>query len=197
LAIRDFIRWIKHGTIAEYRKRKAEYIANGVPEIEAAHRSADEAVNELKHRTRQRRRVERDQLLGLVGHEELLRRYRGNARLTDAHSRRVARRMLQVNRWAVVERAMRECGYPEAEIKETIASLTDEFKKRETAGQAKWVQIRKAILRRQAEADAFAKAQEVQAQMVKKLPSVRASRYVKKWADRSASQGQDCNPRLR
>src|SRR5215831_8210899 len=30
--------------------------------------------------------------------------------------------------------------------------------------------------------------------MVKKLPSVRASRYVKKWADRSASEGTGLQP---
>src|SRR5215467_2196773 len=72
---------------------------------------ADEAVNDLKHRTRQRRRVERDQLLGVGGHEELLRRYRGNARLTDAHSRRLGKKLLQVSRWATMERALREVGY--------------------------------------------------------------------------------------
>jgi hypothetical protein len=69
---RDFIAWIRHGTIDDYRRRKAAHIANGVDETEAMHMAADEAVNELKHRSRQRRRVERDTLLGVGGHEELL-----------------------------------------------------------------------------------------------------------------------------
>jgi len=50
---RDFIAWIRHGTIDDYRRRKAEYVANGVPEVEAAHRAADEVVTELAHKTRQ------------------------------------------------------------------------------------------------------------------------------------------------
>jgi hypothetical protein len=40
------------------------------------HRAADEAVNDLKHRTRQRRRIERDVLLGVMMHEEQTKRWR-------------------------------------------------------------------------------------------------------------------------
>jgi hypothetical protein len=72
---RDVIAWIRHGAIDHYCKRKAEHIASGMDETEAMHLAADEAVNELKHRTRQQRRVERDQLLGVGGHGELLRRH--------------------------------------------------------------------------------------------------------------------------
>ena len=39
------------------------------------------------------------------------------------------------------------------------------------------------MLRRRSEADAFAKAQEVEAEAVKLLPRVRESKYVKKWVD--------------
>ncbi|MFM9673610.1 hypothetical protein, partial [Streptomyces galilaeus] len=80
-------------------------------------KAADEAVNDLKHRTRQRRRVERDILLGVGGHEELLRRYRKGARLTDAHSRRIAKKLWKVARWKSMERGLREVGYSEEDIK--------------------------------------------------------------------------------
>jgi hypothetical protein len=73
---RDWIAWLRLPTIERYRELQAEYVAGGMDETEAMHLAADEAVNDLKHRTRQRRRVERDQLLGVGGHEELLRRYR-------------------------------------------------------------------------------------------------------------------------
>src|SRR5436190_20218469 len=97
-------------------------------ETEAMHAAADEAVNDLKHRTRPRRRIERDTLLGVGGHEELLRRYRGNARLTDAHSRRIAKNLHQVSRWATMERAPHEVGYDEADIERTMGELMGAFK---------------------------------------------------------------------
>src|SRR5262245_36537696 len=77
---RDFIAWLRLPTIARCRELKAAYIEQGMTDIDAGHKAADDAVNELRHKTRQRRRVERDQLLGVGGHEELLRRYRGNAK---------------------------------------------------------------------------------------------------------------------
>ena len=86
------------------------------------HRAADEAVNELKHKTRQRRRIERDQLLGVGGHEELLHLSR-QRELTHAHSRRIARKLHQVSRWAVMERALREVGYTEADIERTMGAF--------------------------------------------------------------------------
>jgi hypothetical protein len=70
---RDFIAWVRHNTIDDYRRRKAEHIAAGMDETDAMHLAADEAVNDLRQRRRQERRVERDQLLGVGGHEELLR----------------------------------------------------------------------------------------------------------------------------
>jgi hypothetical protein len=164
---RDFIAWIRHGTIDRYRELKAEHIAGGMDEVEAMHAAADEAVNALAHKTRQRRRIERDQLLGVGGHEELLRRYRGNARLTDAHSRRIAKKLHQVSRWATMERALREVGYDEDDIERTMGELMGAFKVSKEAGQAKWKTTREAVLRRRAEADAFAKAQEVEAAAMK------------------------------
>jgi len=131
---RDFIAWIRHGTIDDYRKRKAAHIANGIPEIEAAHRAADEAVTELANKTRQRRRVERDTLLGVGGHEELIRRYRGNARLTDAHSRRIAKKLMQVGRWSEMERALREVGYAEPDIERMMGELMGVFDREQRRG---------------------------------------------------------------
>jgi hypothetical protein len=39
----DYIAWIRHSTIDDYRRRKAEYIASGADEADAMHRAADEA----------------------------------------------------------------------------------------------------------------------------------------------------------
>jgi hypothetical protein len=164
---RDFIRWITHGTIDEYRKRKGEYLANGVPEIEAAHRSADEVVTELAHKTRQRRRVERDTVLGVGVHEELLRRYRGNARLTDAHSRRIGKKLMQVGRWAAMERALREVGYAEDDVARMMRELIGAFDRSKEEGQARWKKTREAVLRRRQEAEAHAEAEQVEAEAVR------------------------------
>jgi hypothetical protein len=184
---RDFIAWIRHGTIDEYRKRKAEYVANGVPEIESAHRAADEVVTELAHKTRQRRRVERDAVLGVGGHEELLRRYRGNARLTDAHSRRIAKKLVQVGRWSAMERALREVGYAEEDIERMMGDLMGAFDRSKEEGQAQWKRTRAAVLRRRAEADAHAKAEQVEAQAVTSFTErrKRTAPIVAEWAART------------
>jgi hypothetical protein len=166
---RDWVSWVRHGTTDRYRLLKTEKIASGMPEIEAMHEAADEAVNELKHATRQRRRVERDTLLGIGGHEELLRRYRGNAKLTDAHSRRIAKKLTQVARWAAMERGLREIGMDEDEIERTMGELMGAFGEGETTGQQKWATIRKAVVRRRSEADAFEQAKKVEAGAVKKF----------------------------
>ncbi|KAB2919954.1 MAG: hypothetical protein F9K29_03605 [Hyphomicrobiaceae bacterium] len=179
---RDFIAWLRHPVIDDYRKRKANHIADGMPEIEAMHTAADEAVNKLRHETRQRRRVERDTLLGVGGHEELLRRYRGNAKLHDAHSRRIAKKLQQVGRWVAMERGLRECGYSEPDIKRTMGELMGAFRKSDKAGQAQWQKTRKAVLRRHADAEAYAKAEEIEAKMVREFVGVRQSKYVKAWA---------------
>jgi hypothetical protein len=96
--------------------------------MDAMHQAADEAINVLKHKTRQRRRIERDTLLGVSGHEELLRRHRKGSKLADAHSRRIAKKLWTVSRWAVMERALNECGNSEAEIEEMMTELMGAFK---------------------------------------------------------------------
>ena len=68
--------------------------------------------------------------MGVGGHEELLRRYRGNARFTDAHSRRIAKKLLQVSRWATMERALREVGFGEEDIKRMMGELMGAFARR-------------------------------------------------------------------
>jgi hypothetical protein len=183
---RDFISWLRHGTIDRYRQLKAEYLANGIDEIEAMHRAADEAVDALKHKTRQRRRVERDTLLGIGGHQELLKRYRGNTRLTDAHSRRIAKKLHQVSRWVVMERALREVGYADDDVERMMAELMGAFEVSQEKGQAKWQQTRKAVLRRRQEADAFARAQEIETEMVEGYTNRRrrTAPIVAEWAER-------------
>ena len=180
---RDFIAWIRHGTIDDYRKRKAEHIAGGMAEVEAMHAAADEAVTELAHKTRQRRRIERDTLLGVGGHEELLRRYRGNARLTDAHSRRIAKKLHQVSRWATMERALREVGYDEADIERHDGRADGRVQGQQGGRSGEVEEDARGGAAKASEADAFAKAQEVEAEAVKLLPGVRASKYVKKWVE--------------
>jgi hypothetical protein len=180
---REVLGYVRHAVIDDYRTRKADHIANGMDETEAMHQAADEAVNELKHKTGRRRRVERDILMGVGGHEEVLKRYRKGAKLTDAHSRRIARRLFQVSRWTTMERGLREVGYDEDDIKEKMSELMGAFGTSAEKGQAQWKKTRGAVLRRRAEADAFAKAQEVEAKALKLLPGLRASKYVKKWIE--------------
>lgn len=141
-----FLSYVRHSTIDDYRKRKAEHIAGGMDETEAMHLAADEAIDQLKHATRQRRRIERDKLLGVGGHGETLRRYRTGARVTDAHSRRVAKKLFAVSRWVAMERALNERGYSEAEIEEMMSELMGAFKEGETVGQKKWDEVRDAVL---------------------------------------------------
>jgi hypothetical protein len=93
------------------------------------------------------------------------------------------------SRLVAMERAMRECAYSEKEIKESIDALTGEFKKSEEAGQAKWAKVRKAILRRRVEAEAFAKAEQVEAHAIKDytLHRKRTAPIVAGWAERTYS----------
>lgn len=153
---RDFIRWVRHGTNEDYRARKAKYLDEGMCETLAMQQAADDAGNDLKHKTRQRRRVERDILLGVGGHEELLRRYRKGARLTDAHSKRIAKKLFKVGRWKAMERGLREVGFDEAYIKTEMARLKKAFGQSDENGQAQWKQTREAVLRRRAVADQWA-----------------------------------------
>lgn len=176
----EFISYVRHAVIDDYRARKASYLAEGMDEIEAMHRAADEAVKALKHKTRQRRRVERDQLYGVGAHEKRLAKYRKGAKLTDAHSRRIAKKMLQVSRWASMERGLREVGYPEDEIERIIGELVGAFKVSEAEGQAKWKQVRDAILRRRGEAERWEKAKEVEAEMLEMQMAKRVDAPVSK-----------------
>lgn len=84
-------------------------------------------------------------------------------------SRRIAKKLTQVSRWAAMERGLRECGIDEDEIERTMGELMGAFKESDTAGQQKWSTIRKAVVRRRSEADAFAHARKVEAEVVKKF----------------------------
>jgi ABC-type uncharacterized transport system substrate-binding protein len=64
--------------------------------------------------------------------------YRGNARLTDAHSRRIAKKLLRISRWATMKRALREVGYDEMDVERVMGELMGTFKKSDEPGQAKW-----------------------------------------------------------
>lgn len=162
----DFIAYVRHAVIEDYRKRKAAHLAAGMEQTEAMHRAADEAVNELKHKTRQRRRVERDILYGVGAHEERLAKHRKGAKLTDAHARRIGKKLFKVARWATMERALREVGYPEDYIKEQMKRLTGAFTKSETSGQAQWKKTREAVLRRRGQAERWEKAEEVERDII-------------------------------
>jgi hypothetical protein len=51
--------------------------------------------------------------------------------------------------------------------------------------QAQWKNTRQAVLRRRAEAEAHAKAEQIEADMVKKLPAVHGTKYVKRLVEES------------
>jgi hypothetical protein len=72
-----------------------------------------------------------------------------------------------------------------------MSELMGAFKKSDAEGQAKWVKIRKAALRRRAEADAFAKAEEVEALVVKTFVGPRHAKYVKDWAEQNYGEIDD------
>jgi hypothetical protein len=82
----EYLSYIRHQTIDRYRELKAELMAEGLDETAAMHEAADRAVDELRYKTAQRRRVERDTLMGVAGHKVLLEKYRKGVPLTDAHS---------------------------------------------------------------------------------------------------------------
>jgi hypothetical protein len=67
-----------------------------------------------------------------------LRRHRGNARLTDARSRRIAKKLLRISRWATMKRALREVGYDEVDVERVLGELMGTFKKSDELGQTKW-----------------------------------------------------------
>ena len=100
-------------------------------------------------------------------------------------SRRIAKKLTQVSRWAAMERGLRECGIDEDEIERTMGELMGAFKESDTAGQQKWSTIRKAVVRRRSEADAFAHARKVEAEVVKKFVGDRRSEPVSCWPYRA------------
>jgi hypothetical protein len=51
-----FLSYVRHSTIGAYHTLKAAHLATGMTEKEACHRAADEAINELRHKTAQRQR---------------------------------------------------------------------------------------------------------------------------------------------
>jgi hypothetical protein len=163
----EYLSFIRHSTIDRYRQLKAELMAEGLDETAAMHAAGDRAVAELRYKTAQRRRVERDTLMGVAGHESLLEKYRKGVRLDDAHSRRIAKKMLKVSRWVSMERGLREAGYDEEDIESMMAELMGAFRESDEAGQAKWQQTRKKVLRRRSEAARNQKAKEVEAQAIK------------------------------
>jgi hypothetical protein len=176
-----FIAWVRHGTIDRYRVLKAEKIASGMPETEAMHEAADEAVNELKHRKRQERRVYRDTVLGMAQHEATLRDlgWRRGVRFTSSHSRRIARELVKVSRWASVERALRSVGVDEARIEQTVRELMAAFEQSPEEGQAKWKKVRTRVMQKRATNEARALAGKAEKKAIEQLPAVKASRYVK------------------
>jgi hypothetical protein len=186
----QYLSYIRHGTLDRYREIKAALMAQGLDETTAMQQAGDQAVAELRHKTAQRRRVERDQLLGCGGHEELLRRYRGNARLTDAHSRRIAKKLLQVSRWATMERALKEAGYAKSDIERMMGELMGAFHRSKEEGQAQWKKTRTSVLRRRAEAEAHAKAEQVEAKSVKSYTQrrKRTAPIVARWVEREYSE---------
>jgi hypothetical protein len=176
---RDRMRWVSHGTIERYRALKAEKIASGMDAVTAAHAAADTAINEVKYRAQQRRRVERDQLLGVTMHEEMTKRWRRGGRLWDAHSRRLGKRLLKLTRYAAMERGLKEAGYKEKEIEAKIEKLKTAFEQSGEHGQAHWQKLRKGILRKKAHREAKVRADQAEARAIEKLPGVRKSKFVK------------------
>ena len=176
---RDRMRWISHGTIERYRALKVEKISNGAPETEAMHQAADKAINELKHATRQRRRIERDQMLTVTWSEENAKRWQRGGRLWDAHSRRLGKRLLKLTRYAAMERGLREAGYSEPDIEAKVGELQAAFDRSHEDGQVHWQKLRKGILRKRSHREAKARADQAEAKAIKQLPGVKASKFVK------------------
>jgi hypothetical protein len=176
---RDFVGWIRGSTIERYRELKAEHIAQGMPETEAMHRAADEAINELKHATRQRRRVERDILEGVTMGEERTKRWQKGGRLWDAHSKRIAKKLVKVARYTAMERGLRESGYTEEEIEAKINDLKAAFAQSPDDGQVHWQKLRKGILRKKARTEAQARADKAEARAIEQMPGVKATKYLK------------------
>ena len=88
-------------------------------------------------------------------------------------------------------------GYAEDDIERTMGEFMGGFGKSNEAGQAQWKRTRDAVLRRRSEADAFAKAQDVEAEAVKLLPGLRASKYTKAWVEQKYEKRDASSARTR
>jgi hypothetical protein len=66
-----------------------------------------------------------------------------------------------------MERALREIGYSEDNIKVKMRELIDAFARNPEEGQAQWRRTRAAVLRRRQETEAHVKAEQVEAEAVK------------------------------
>ena len=114
----------------------------------------------------------------------MLRRYRGNALLTDAHSRRLGKKLLRVSRWATMERALREVGFADEDVTRMMGEMMGAFDRSKEEGQAQWKKTRQAVLRRHWEAEALAKAEQVEAGVVTSYTErrKRSAPIVAEWA---------------
>jgi len=66
-----------------------------------------------------------------------------------------------------MERALCEVGYSEKDIERMMRELMGASDRSKEEGQAQWKKTRAAVLRRQAEADAYAKAEQLETEAMK------------------------------
>ena len=90
-----------------------------------------------------------------------------------------------------MERALCEVGYSEKDIERMMRELMGASDRSKEEGQAQWKKTRAAVLRRQAEADAYAKAEQLETEAMKSYTErrKRSSPIVAEWvtqAPRSA-----------
>jgi hypothetical protein len=90
---------------------------------------------------------------------------------------------------ATMERALREVGYAEPDIKRMMGELMGAFDRSKEEGEAQWKKTRQPVLRRRAEAEAYAKAEQVEAQAVKSYTQrrKRTAPIVASWAEQTYS----------
>jgi Mrp family chromosome partitioning ATPase len=88
-----------------------------------------------------------------------------------------------------MENALRSVGFDEADIKRRMDELVAAFRRSDEVGQAHWKRTRELVLRRRAAAEAWERAEQVEANAVQQLPTVRASNYVKKWTETGTRNG--------
>jgi len=93
-----------------------------------------------------------------------------------------------------MERALREVGYGDANVELIMAELIGAFDRSKEEGQAHWKKTRQAVLRRRAEAEAHAKAEQVEADVVKGYTErrKRGSPIVAEWAGQRYGGREAC-----